>query len=187
MKKKANDSLTTLKQAIDRELKQNAPTPKDDAAPQDAAAPAGAVKQDTASPESAGKPARSAGNRRLWLIMALCLVGSTVVSFAIFKYIASSIPQELVGTWKVTEGPLKDATLEFRWYGTAIATENVKGKKVETTQSVKVVGNKILLTSRDDKTGKQDTVSQTILKLTEDELVFRDEDRRTYTLRRVRN
>jgi uncharacterized protein (TIGR03066 family) len=185
MKKKANDSLTTLKQAIDRELKQNAPTPKDDAAPQDAAAPTGAGKQNTASPESAGKPAGSGGNRRLWLIMALCLVGSTVVSFAIFKYIASSIPQELVGTWKVTEGGLRGATLEFRADGTATAILTRQGKKEATHSSVKVVGNTIYLTDRDER-GKQETVMQTIVSLEQDKLVIRDEDGNVYRMRRVK-
>src|SRR5262249_9077207 len=112
---------------------------------------------------------------------------SAVTSFVIFKYVAPSIPRELVGTWKVTEGPLKDATLEFRWYGTAIATANVKGKPEITDSSVKVVGNRILMTSKHATTGKEDTVSQTILKLTEDELVVRDEDRMVYSMRRVRN
>jgi len=127
------------------------------------------------------------GKRRLWIFLLLCLAGSTLVSFVIFKYIAPTIPHELIGTWQVTDGPLKDSTLEFRWYGAAIARENVKGKIEEATQSVKVVGNKMLLTSRDEVTGKEDTVSQTILTLTDDELVLRDEDHRTYSMKRIRN
>jgi uncharacterized protein (TIGR03066 family) len=182
VKKKPNDSLTTLKQAIDRELKKSAQEPKDDPGPHH-----GSSSADAVLPESIPKPAAGLGNRRVFLILAICLIGSAIASYLIVKYIASAVPQELVGTWQVTDGPLKDATLEFLWYGTAIATEYVNGKKEITRQSVKVTGSKILLTSWDDKTGKEDTVSQTILKLTNDELVFRDENRRIYTLKRVGN
>ena len=176
MKKKSDRPSDTLTEAIARELqKANEGRPIHRAAGENGANRAGA-----------GKPIAGAGKRRGWLFLLLCLVGSTVVSFVVFKYVAPSIPQELVGTWEVTEGPLKAATLEFRWYGTLIATSNGKDHE-KTTQTVKVVGNVILMSSKDASTGKDDTVAQTILKLTEDELVIRDEDRRTYHLKRVCN
>jgi uncharacterized protein (TIGR03066 family) len=127
----------------------------------------------------------------LWLILALCLCGSTIVSFVGFKYlgpalVAPSIPEELVGTWKIATGGMKGATLEFTWHGTAIATEHKQGKTETTHSSVKVEGNKILLTSRKDDTGEPETFVQTIVKLTGNELVIRDEDRQTYRMVRVR-
>jgi len=180
MKNKPDRWWTTLKQAMDREIesKNKSRRPQGDA---------DAPNHNGAAPAAGGQPRAGAPRLRLWAFLLLCLVGSAVISFVIFKYVAPSIPHELIGTWKVTDGPLKDATLEFRWYGTAIATSNSKGKEEITESSVKVVGNKILLTSTHAVTGKDDTVSQTILKLTEDELVLRDEDRMTYAMKRVRN
>jgi uncharacterized protein (TIGR03066 family) len=145
----------------------------------------GSGEQPEDSPRAQPKPARKP---RLWVFLLLCLAGSSLVSFVVFKYIAPTIPHELIGTWQVVDGPLKGATLEFRWYGTAIATATDKQGKPETTDSsVRVEGKKVLLTSTDGLTGKQETVVQTILKLTKDELVIRDEDRKTYTMTRVRN
>jgi uncharacterized protein (TIGR03066 family) len=178
MKKRPDRWWESLKQAVDRELqsKHNFRTPPSDAQGQSAATLETTVKH---TPE--------ARKWRLWSFLLLCLVGSGIVSFVIFKYIAPTIPHELIGTWEVTQGPLKGATLEFRWYGSAIATSSDKeGKKEITDSSVKVVGNKILQTTKHAITGKEDTVSQTILQLTENELVLRDEDRNTYAMTRVR-
>jgi len=134
------------------------------------------------------QPAKPAGKQRLWLFLLLCLAGSTLLSFVVFKYIAPTIPHELIGTWQVADGPMKGATLEFRWYGAALATRlDKEGKKEITDSSVKVIGKRLLLTSVDGATGKQETVVQTILTLTEDELVFQDEDHKTYAMKRVRN
>jgi uncharacterized protein (TIGR03066 family) len=122
--------------------------------------------------------------------LLLCLFGSTAVSFAAFKYVAprllgTSIPRELVGTWQVMEGDLQGATLQFTWYGTATAILFKQGKKETTNSNAKVVGKVLFLTSRDAVTGAEDTVTQTILQLTEDELVIRDEDRNVYRMKRV--
>ena len=160
-------------QAVDREVRKIAGTRQVEPTEQPAA---------LAKPH--GKPVVK---RRLWVFLLLCLAGSTLASFVVFKYIAPTIPHELIGTWQVADGPLKGATLEFRWYGTAIATSMDKqGKKEITDSSVKVDGKTIVLTSADRTTGKEETVVQTILKLTKDELVIRDEDRKVYTMTRVR-
>src|SRR5947209_4217818 len=133
----------------------------------------GAAAQRAAGPQRANKPNR----RRLGLVLLLCLVASSVVSFLVFKYlIVGGIPRELVGTWQVTQGPLRGATLEFRADGTAAAVMNRRGKKETTNSSVEVKGKTVLLTTKDETTGKEDTVTQTIVTLIDDELVLRDED-----------
>jgi uncharacterized protein (TIGR03066 family) len=141
-----------------------------------------------AAPPGPAQPARS--KRRLWLILVLCLLGSMAVSYAAFKYVlpglvGAEIPRELVGTWQVMEGDLQGATLEFTWYGTATAVLFKNGKKETTNSAAKVVGKVLFLTTR-DATGAEDTVTQAILQLTEDELVIRDEDRNVYKMKRVR-
>jgi uncharacterized protein (TIGR03066 family) len=175
MKKNPDRWRDTLKQAVDREVRKNSKSPQGES-----------DEQQEALPQAQPKPV--ARHRRLWFFLLLCLAGSSVVSFVVFRYIAPTVPHELIGTWQVTEGPLKGATLEFRWYGTAIATHTDKQGKVEITDSkVKVEGKTIFLTSDNSVTGIPDTVTQTILKLTKDELVIRDADRKTYAMTRVRH
>src|SRR6266540_2860089 len=138
------------------------------------------------APEADVKP--SSRHPRLWLVLLLCLAGSSVVSFVVFKcLIVPTIPPELVGTWEVTAGPLRGATLEFRQDGTSIAIMYKQGKKATTHSSAKVEGKTLFLTTRDDTPGKEDTVTQTIVELTADELVLRDEELVTYHMKRVRN
>jgi hypothetical protein len=170
MKKNSDRWRDTLQQAVDREVRKVTKAPTADE-PQ----------------ETLPSTQTKAGRSRLWLFLLVCLVGATLASFVIFKYIAPTIPHELIGTWQVAEGPIKGATLEFRWYGTAIGTLiDKQGKKEVTDSSVKVSEKTIYMTSV-DATGKQETVVQTILKLTKDELIIRDEDRNTFVMTRVRN
>jgi uncharacterized protein (TIGR03066 family) len=148
-----------------------------------------AVEQEGAETQTAAPPAAAApswGSGRVWLFLLLCLAGSAVVSFVVFKSIlVPPVPSELVGTWKVTEGKLKGATLEFRPDGKSVATLVNRGKAEVTYSMARVEGKKMFLTSRDDMTGKEETVTQTIVELTADELVIRDEDQVTYHLKRV--
>jgi uncharacterized protein (TIGR03066 family) len=148
----------------------------------------GGGDRDSAAPPAQAQPARS--KARLWVILLVCLVGSAVVSFVAFKYVVprllgGSVPRELVGTWQVMEGDLQGATLEITWYGAATAVRKKQGKMETTNSRAKVVGKVLLLTTTDATTGAEDTVTQTILQLTEDELVIRDEDRNVYRMKRV--
>src|SRR5262245_46066817 len=137
---------------------------------------------------AAGKAPAAPGRRsRLWLILLLCLAGSTAASYVVFKYLIVQIPQELVGAWEVKAGQLRGWTLEFHRDGTAVAIRFERGQKIVTDYSAKVEGKTMWLTSTDEKTGKEDTVKQTIVELTADELVIRDEDQRTYHMKRVKN
>jgi uncharacterized protein (TIGR03066 family) len=145
----------------------------------------------TVRPDGLPAAERIGGRHRLWLFWLVCLLGSTAASFLIFKYIAPgviapSMPSELVGTWQVVDGDLKGATLEFTWHGTAIATSYKQNVKDVTRSSVKLEGKRILLTTEDPRTRKSDTVVQTIVNLTESELVIRDEDGNTYRMVPVR-
>src|SRR5262245_25998950 len=143
----------------------------------------------TTGANSAAAPAAAPTrqNHRMWLILLLCLAGSAAASYVVFKYVVVKIPPELVGTWEVTQGPLRGATLELRRDGSAVATRTERGQKMVTDQSVRVDGKSLFLTTTDEKTGKDDTVTQTIVELTADTLVIRDEDKRTYHMKRIGN
>jgi uncharacterized protein (TIGR03066 family) len=130
-------------------------------------------------------PAPAPTNRRVWLLLILLLVASSGISFVVFRYVVAGTPREIVGVWRVVDGPLRSATLEFRPDGTATATL-IRLGKTETTHSVfRVSGQTIYMTDRDDKTGKEETVTQTIVAMENDELVLRDEDRNEYRMKRV--
>jgi uncharacterized protein (TIGR03066 family) len=142
-----------------------------------------------------GAPARNNSNpasskRRFAGFLLICLLGSAAVSYVAFKYIAPSvvapsIPSELVGAWEVVDGNLKGATLEFTWHGTAIATSFTKNVKEVTTSTVKLEGKRLFMSTEDPRTRKTDTVVQTIINLTDNELVFRDEDKNIYRMVRI--
>jgi hypothetical protein len=149
-----------------------------------------AVALPAAAPPAAVKPTER--KRRLWVILLVCLLGSGAASFVVFKYIlpgiiAPSIPRELLGTWAATEGDLKGVTLEFRWYGTAVATSYRQGKKEIINYSVEVEDETIFLTDKHPAPGMEETLIQTIVKLTDNELIIRDADQKTYRMIRVRN
>jgi hypothetical protein len=59
------------------------------------------------------------------------------------------------------------------------------GQSEALESSVRVRGKRIYMTSKSPRTGMDDTVIQTILKLTDDELVIRDQDDATYYLVRI--
>ena len=144
------------------------------------------AEQKPAEPQADVKPA--APRSRLWLVLLLCLAASSVVSFVVFKcLIVPTIPPEMLGAWEVTAGPLQGATLEFRPDGTSIAIMHKQGKKATTHSTARVEGKTLFLTTRDDTPGKEDTVTQTIVELTADELALRDEDLVTYHMKRVRH
>ena len=141
-------------------------------------------------PASSGTAAKPKRNRRLLWFLLLLLVGSAVLSFVVFRFIVpkiTGVPRELVGTWQVTEGDFKGATFECRWTGTAVFTMDNQGKKEADESSIRVRGKRIFLTHKNNLTGKEEVLIQTILLLTDDELVFRDQDQRVYQMIRIRD
>jgi uncharacterized protein (TIGR03066 family) len=132
----------------------------------------------------------ASSKRRFAAFLLICLLCSAGISYGVFKYIAPSvvapsIPSELIGAWEVVDGNLKGATLEFTWHGTAIATSYAKNVKEVTTSTVKLEGKRLFMSTEDPKTRKTDTVVQTIINLTDNDLVFRDEDKNTYRMVRI--
>jgi hypothetical protein len=136
----------------------------------------------TTQPAPTTKPKR---NRRLLWFMLVLLVGASIASFVVFRFILPSVPRELVGTWQVIDGEMKGATLEFRWYGVGYAAK--RGEKEVAESSVRVRGKRIFMTYKTATPGVEDTVIQTIVKLTGDELIIRDQDQITYHLIRIRD
>ena len=85
---------------------------------------------------------------------------------------------KLVGTWKLTKSKSlpegATATVVYSKDGTVAATIELKGMKIELKGTWKIDGNKLLITTKEDNKDKVDT--DTILKLTADELVTKNKD-----------
>jgi hypothetical protein len=143
---------------------------------------------DEQPPRAPGARARRRRRRRLLWFLLILLVGSSVLSYVAFRFILPSVPRQLVGTWEVVDGDLKGATLEFTWYGTGSATMFKDGKKEVAESSVRVRGKRIYMTYQNTKIlGGEETVIQTIVKLTDDELIIRDQDEVVYHLVKIRD
>jgi uncharacterized protein (TIGR03066 family) len=143
-----------------------------------------AAEQPAAAP-AAPKPAR---NVRVVLVsvMLLLFLGAFGLTYIVSLYVLPRVPRELVGTWQVVEGDMKGATLEFSPLGSGSATMfNKQGKKEVAESSVRVRGKRIFMTYKAPGTGQEDKVIQTIVKLTDDELVIRDQDQTTYKMIRI--
>src|SRR6516165_8910714 len=96
-----------------------------------------AASSPSAAVASAPKPKY---NRRLLWFMLLLLVGASVVSFVLFRFVLPTVPRELVGTWRVVEGPYKGATFECSWTGTDIFSLYSDGKGKSAESSIRVRG-----------------------------------------------
>jgi uncharacterized protein (TIGR03066 family) len=69
----------------------------------------------------------------------------------------NKLPKELLGKWVVVEGPQKGATFEFFPDGKMIAKLNVNGNEAIINATVRVENKKLLSTTKNPQTGKEDT------------------------------
>jgi uncharacterized protein (TIGR03066 family) len=140
---------------------------------------------------------RSEGWLPRWAVALLCVLVAGGATFALFEYvILSKVPRALLGKWVVTEvsGDSKEgndrgmegATLEFFRDGTMIGTVNMNGK--QGIIKARVRGNEKTLwsTTTNPMTGKDDTDVQTIVTLTDSELVVENNKGTVIKMQRVR-
>jgi uncharacterized protein (TIGR03066 family) len=129
----------------------------------------------------------STAGRRKWLVMIAVAAVVAAASFTVFELVLPGrIPSELVGVWRVVGGKLNGMTLEFRRNGTMIGKAVVDGKDNEMEGEVAVRGRILRTTTTNPYTGKADTGTQTIISLTETELVTEDPTGARITMKRVR-
>ncbi len=96
------------------------------------------------------------------------------------------IPQELVGEWRVAGGPLNGMTLEFKRNGTMTGRTTVDGQERVLEGSAAVEGNVLRTTTVNPGTGRAETGTQTIVTLTETDLVTEDARGSRVAMKRVR-
>jgi hypothetical protein len=130
-----------------------------------------------AGPSGAPGPVPSAAPRWLprWAVALLCVAVSAAATFALFEYvILSKIPRAMLGKWVVVEGPMEGATLEFFRDGTMIGRVDTPENKGVIEARVRSDGNTLWSTTKHPMTGQEETAEQTIVSLTETEIVLED-------------
>lgn len=135
-------------------------------------------------PSPVAKPFSS---RHGWLLAFLAVV-VFLGTWGIFELVVwSKLPQQLIGTWVVVEGPseYKDAIFDFYRNGTMEGKVNMMGDTGIIKASVRVEGNKIYSTSRHPQTGETKTQVQIIRTLTATELVVEDEQGKILKMKRA--
>jgi uncharacterized protein (TIGR03066 family) len=135
---------------------------------------------------AAPSPARALGR---WIAIVLVVAVVAGASFAAFEFLLPDrIPPELVGKWRVVDGPpnLNGMTMEFKRNGDMIGRATVNGKDFA-MEGTAVLDDKTLHTTTTNLyTGRSETGMQTIVTLTENELVTRDQKGTRLTMTRVR-
>jgi uncharacterized protein (TIGR03066 family) len=94
-------------------------------------------------------------------------------------------PAKLVGKWTPKEKRDNPFVVEFTKDGKAKFTGTVDGKEMKSEGTYKADGNKVRLTMSLGE--KVETTVRTVTKLTDDELISRDEKGETDTLVRVKD
>jgi uncharacterized protein (TIGR03066 family) len=129
----------------------------------------------------------NATGRRKWLVIVAAAVVVAAASFAIFEFVLPGrIPPELVGEWRVIGGELDGMTLEFNRNGTMRGTAVVNGKRNEIEGEAQVTRTTLRTRTTNPLTGRSETGIQTIVTLTETDLVTEDARGTQITLKRVR-
>jgi uncharacterized protein (TIGR03066 family) len=111
-----------------------------------------------------------------WLITLLVLLTLTGGGIALYQYLTPArIPPEMVGTWQVSGGDFNNAKIEFYRNGkmTAIVPQE-DGYERMIEAWVEVEGNLLKNRVTDPRTNKTVTGAQTILTMTEAEIVTVD-------------
>jgi uncharacterized protein (TIGR03066 family) len=129
--------------------------------------------------------------RRRWLpqwaatLLAVALAAGA--TFALFEFVLlARLPAAVVGQWRVVGGEMDGATFEFRRDGTMVGKLTVQGKEGLIEGKAEVSGKTLRTTTTNPFTGRAETGTQTIVSLTERELVTEDGKGARVTMQRVR-
>src|SRR5262245_61670023 len=108
---------------------------------------------------------RSPARRWLPRVALVVLVIAVVAgaSYALFDYVLPSrVPPELVCTWRVVEGDMRGATMEFRRNVTMLGKFVQDGKEGIIEGTAEVEGNTLRTTTVNPYTRRPETGTQTI-------------------------
>jgi uncharacterized protein (TIGR03066 family) len=110
-----------------------------------------------------------------WTMPILCFFGSAAGTIALFEgVLLGEIPAMMQGKWVVVEGELEGASLEFLRDGSMIGTIKADGKEAAIKGKVHMAGDGFRLTTSNSPNGIEVTDEQTILDLSDEQLVIQD-------------
>jgi hypothetical protein len=132
------------------------------------------------------RPARLLGLPR-WAFLFLCLFFATGITWAVFELVWSPLPSELVGRWEVSEGPQRGSIFEFFRRGVLEAhLNNPRTGMMEVMEAtVALADKKLLVTTRNPHTQKDETRSCLIKELTERTLIVEFENGEVFKMTRA--
>ena len=114
-------------------------------------------------------PPRGSGLKK-WLVVLLVVAVVAGASFAAFAFVLPDrVPPELVGKWRVVDGPMDGMTLEFQRNGAMIGRANVEGTERLLEGTADVRDGTLRTTTINSFTNRAETGTQTIVTLTETE------------------
>jgi uncharacterized protein (TIGR03066 family) len=110
-----------------------------------------------------------------WAVIVLIVALVAGASYAAFAFLLPGrIPPELVGQWRVVGGQMDGAVFEFHRGGAMIVTMHRDGKEWRMDGTAEVDGTTLRTASVNPITDRKETGEQTIVILTETELVTED-------------
>jgi uncharacterized protein (TIGR03066 family) len=121
---------------------------------------------------------RTGSPKKRWALLGLCLLLAGGGTWGFMEFVVwNKLPGELVGAWKVVQGPpeYREAVFEFHRSGKMTAGLNDNENLRVINAEVRVEGDKLYITTRRPSTGEEHVSVQTIRKLTETEFVVADE------------
>jgi hypothetical protein len=142
----------------------------------------------TTAPAGRAQTAPSAGKRgtfRGWLLGGpLFLVSAVVAYFLVTALLRPTLPDSIVGDWRIEGGDLKGARFSFTRDGKFKAVLTVNGRPVEVDALVEKRDDTLRYTIVNPATGKKEIKVQTIKSLTEREMIV-EENRQQSRLVRI--
>jgi uncharacterized protein (TIGR03066 family) len=125
----------------------------------------------------------------LWyrgLLFVVILAATGGGTWAMLEYVVlAKLPAALVGKWVVKGGGQDGATFDFYRNGRMVGRVNVDGREGIIDARVRVESDQLLTTTRNPRTGQDETRQQTIQELTDKNLVLVDDDKQILRMTRA--
>ncbi len=143
------------------------------------------MQRKPAGPANATPVPVTRSGSRFWILAAVVLLtGGGAWAFAEFV-VWNKLPSDLVGKWVVEGGEQDGATFDFYRGGAMTGHINLNGREGIINARVEIADDRLLTTTRNPRTGADETRSQKIVRLSRTVLVLQDERGNTLSMVRA--
>lgn len=123
---------------------------------------------------------------RNWLLLILVFLVAGGGTWAVLEYVVwAKLPAQLVGKWVVEGGEQDGATFDFYRDGSMVGRINVNGKEGVIKAQVSMEGDKLHMTTKNPYSNRDETRTQIIKIMTEQELVLEDDRGQVVRMKRA--